>query len=145
MEFLLGFALAFVTIFLVRKFILVDSLIGQTRTSKIIYRQSHIFSLIAPSIPYMPVRQEFKATQAFLNDEKNKQRMIFTENRAYWIKDNAFYQADLLETGEIDNSTTKVVDTMTMDKVELDKMIFIVQKLTEGKRNDFGNPGIGGV
>ena len=93
----------------------------------------------------MPVRQEFKATQAFLNDEKNKQRMIFTENRAYWIKDNAFYQADLLETGEIDNSTTKVVDTMTMDKVELDKMIFIVQKLTEGKRNDFGNPGIGGV
>jgi hypothetical protein len=31
---------------------------------------------------------------------------------------------------------------MTMDKVELDKMIFIVQKLTEGTRNDFGNPGI---
>ena len=34
---------------------------------------------------------------------------------------------------------------MAMDKVELDKMFFIVQKLTEGKNNDSGNPGVGGL
>ena len=67
-----------------------------------------------------------------------------TDDRAYWIKDNTFYEANLVD-GEVDKNTTKVVDTMTMDKVELDKMAFIVQKLTEGTRNDFGNPGIGRV
>jgi hypothetical protein len=143
MEFLLGFVLAFCTTLFVKRYILTEDLFKANRLGKIIYRQSHIFSLIAPAIPYMPAAKMLKPTQSFLNDEKNKQRMIFTEDKAYWIKNNAFYEAALLENGEIDNSTTKVVDTMTMDKVELDKMIFIVQKLTEGTRNDFGNPGIG--
>jgi hypothetical protein len=143
MEFLLGFALAFGTTLFVKKYILTEDLFKANKLGKIVYRQSHLFSLIAPAIPYMPTAKVFRPTQSFLNDEKNNQRIIFTEEKAYWIKDNAFYEAVLLESGEIDSSTTKVVDTMTMDKVELDKMIFIVQKLTEGTRNDFGNPGIG--
>jgi hypothetical protein len=143
MEFLFGFALAFGTILFIKRYILTDNLFKANKIGKIVYRQSHLFSLIAPAIPYMPVAKTFRPTQSFLNDEKNRQRMIFTEDRAYWIKDNAFYEASLLEDGEIDNSTAKIVDTMTMDKVELDKMAFIVQKLTEGMRNDFGNPGIG--
>jgi hypothetical protein len=143
MEFLFGFALAFGTILFIKRHILTDNFLKTNKLGKIVYRQSHLFSLIAPAIPYMPIEKAFRATQSFLNDEKNRQRMIFTEDKAYWIKDNAFYEAALLESGEIDNSTAKVVDTMTMDKVELDKMIFIVQKLTEGTRNDFGNPGIG--
>jgi predicted ATP-dependent endonuclease of OLD family len=122
--------------------VLTEALLDKNKTVKVIYRQSHIFSLIAPSLPYMPIQIPFRPTQSYLNEEKNRQRTIFTEDKAYWIKDNAFYQASLLD-GEIDTSTIKVVDTMTMDKVELDKMIFIVQKLTEGTRNDFGNPGIG--
>jgi hypothetical protein len=76
-----------------------------------------------------------------LNNQKNQQRMIFTEDKAYWIKDNAFYEAKVVD-GEIDKENAKVVDTMAMDKVELDKMIFIVEKLTEGIKNDFGNPGV---
>jgi predicted ATP-dependent endonuclease of OLD family len=142
METLFGFVLAFATIFFIKRFVLTEALLDKNKTVKVIYRQSHIFSLIAPSLPYMPIQIPFKPTQSYLNEEKNRQRTIFTEDKAYWIKDNAFYQASLLD-GEIDTSTIKVVDTMTMDKVELDKMIFIVQKLTEGTRNDFGNPGIG--
>jgi hypothetical protein len=141
MEFLLGFLFSFATILFVKRYILNNKLINETKASKIVYRQSHIFSLIAPAIPYMPLEIEIRPTQSFLNDQKNKQRMIFTEDKAYWIKDNTFYEAEVVD-GEIDKNTTKVVDTMTMNKVELDKMVFIVQKLTEGNRNDFGNPGI---
>jgi hypothetical protein len=141
MEFLLGFLFSFATILFVKKYILNNKLINETKASKIVYRQSHIFSLIAPAIPYMPLEIEIRPTQSFLNDQKNKQRMIFTEDKAYWIKDNTFYEAEVVD-GEIDKNTTKVVDTMTMNKVELDKMVFIVQKLTEGNKNDFGNPGI---
>lgn len=142
METLFGFVLAFATIFFIKRFVLTESLLDKNKTVRVIYRQSHIFSLIAPALPYMPVEIPLRTTQAYLNEEKGRQRTIFTEDKAYWIKDNSFYEAALLD-GEIDTSTIKKVDTMTMDKVELDKMIFIVQKLTEGMRNDFGNPGIG--
>jgi hypothetical protein len=81
------------------------------------------------------------ATQSRKILEKSQIRIIFSDNRAYWIKNNMFLQADLVD-GEVDDSTTKVVDTMTMDKVELDKMIFIVQKLTEGIANDGGDSSI---
>jgi hypothetical protein len=141
MEFLFGFVFCFATILFIKRYMLNDKLFGETKTSKIVYRQSHIFSLIAPAIPYMPVNIEIRPTQSFLNDQKNKQRIIFTEDKAYWIKDNAFYEAKVIN-GEVDKENAKVVDTMTIDKVELDKMIFIVEKLTEGTKNDFGNPGI---
>jgi hypothetical protein len=144
MEFLFGFMVAFATLLFVRRFVLPLNLVASKRISSIRYSQSHIFSLVAPSIPYMPVTNYFVPTQSFLNDQKNSQKIIMTEDRAYWIKDNTFYEAQLID-GEVDKNTTKVVDTMTMDKVELDKMAFIVQKLTEGTRNDFGNPGIGRV
>jgi hypothetical protein len=60
---------------------------------------------------------------------------MFLDGRAYWIKDNQFYCADLVN-GNVDQETAKPVDTMGMDKVQLDKMFFIVQKLTEGKADD---------
>jgi lipopolysaccharide export LptBFGC system permease protein LptF len=144
MEFLFGFVVAFATLLFIKRFLITDNVLESKMLSRIKYSQSHIFSLIAPSIPYMPVTRSFTPTQAFLNDQKNNQRVILTEDRAYWIKDNTFYEAQLVD-GEVDKNTTKVVDTLAMDKVELDKMAFIVQKLTEGTRNDFGNPGIGRV
>jgi hypothetical protein len=141
MEFLFGFALALLTIFAARHFIIDKEISWSRKSLGIRYTQSYIFELLYPSMSYKPLYKTRKPSQSLLNEEKNKQRIIFTDNKAYWIKDNAFYEASLID-GEVDKTTTKVVDTMTMDKVELDKMIFIVQKLTEGMKNDFGNPGI---
>lgn len=72
-------------------------------------------------------------TQATEHHEKNLVRIIFAEHQAYWIRDNVFYTADLDSFGMIDTESTRAVDTMTMDKIQLDKMSFIVEKLTEGK------------
>ena len=138
-EFLLGFVLAFLSIFAVRKLILPESFIKSHSVGKIIYRQSHIFEVAMA--PYLVPSQFSKITQSTEHDLKNKIRVVFTDNRAYWIKNNTLYQADLVN-GQVDDSTTKVVDTMTMDRVELDKMILIVQKLTEGMQNDGGSSGI---
>jgi hypothetical protein len=55
------------------------------------------------------------------------------ESQAYWIRSNVFYTADLNEMGLVDFDSARPVDTMTMSKVQLDKMSFIVEKLTEGK------------
>ena len=62
------------------------------------------------------------------------------DDQAYWVKDNVFYTADM--SGEIvDKETTRVVDTMTMSKVQLDKMVFIMDRLREGNLNDSGGTG----
>jgi hypothetical protein len=140
MEFLLGTVFAFLAIFFTRKFILTQDLIKETYVNSVVYRQSHIKLLTQAADQYFFMPPPL-ATQARKILEKSQIRIIFSENRAYWIKNNMFLQADLVD-GEVDDSTTKVVDTMTMDKVELDKMIFIVQKLTEGITNDGGNPSI---
>ena len=59
---------------------------------------------------------------------------------AYWVKDNIFYEASITNSG-VDSATTKVVDTIGMDSVELDKMLFIMDKLREGLDNDSGSTG----
>jgi hypothetical protein len=71
-------------------------------------------------------------TQAFEYEAKNKLRIFVADDKAYWIKNNAFYEANLVD-GIIDESTTKVVDTMGMNKVELDKMLFIIDQLRKGE------------
>jgi hypothetical protein len=140
MEFALGVLFAFATVFFVRRFILTDSVVQNSETAKLVYRQSHVFSLISPYLNYMPDIRPLPDTQAYIHEASNKLRVVFTDKNAYWIKSNALYQADLVD-GLVDESTTKVVDTMAMDKVELDKMIFIVQQLTEGMKNDGGSTG----
>jgi hypothetical protein len=144
MEFALGVLFAFATIFFVRKFILTESLLNDSNAPRLIYRQSHVFELTSPYLQYMPETNLLPMTQAYKHESENKLRVVFTDNKAYWIKNNAFYQADLVD-GMVDESTTKVVDTMAMDKVELDKMIFIVQQLTEGMTNDGGSSGDQGL
>jgi hypothetical protein len=69
-------------------------------------------------------------TQMSKHYKQSEVRVLFVDNKAYWISNNSFYSADL-EDGIVNQNTTKVVDIMGMDKVELDKMSFIVEMLTE--------------
>ena len=63
------------------------------------------------------------------------------DNQAYWIKDNVFYTADMAMNGNVDKDTTRTVDTMTMNKVQLDKMMFIIDRLREEAFDDRGGTG----
>jgi hypothetical protein len=72
-------------------------------------------------------------------EKRNEVRVIIIEGEAYWIVDQTLYVANIVD-GLVDNDTTKKVDTMAMDTVQLEKTQFIVQKLTEGKGNDSGYP-----
>lgn len=81
-----------------------------------------------------------KPTQASIHNDSMYVRVIITEDTAYWIKDSSVYSANI-EDGFIDNNSAKPVDMMAIDDVQLDKMIFIVDKLTEGRQNDLGSTG----
>ena len=101
--------------------------------------QSYIDTVIADKIieEFSPKPQ--KKTQSLEHTKKDEVRVIIIEGEAYWIVDQTLYTAKIID-GTVDNDTTKKVDTMTMDDVQLEKTQFIVQKLTEGKGNDSGYP-----
>lgn len=90
--------------------------------------------MMAPvTINIMPLKD--LKTQATDHYDSKQVRVLMTETNAYWIANNALHTAEIVD-GSVVESSTKKVDMMGMDKVELEEMIFIVEKLTEGKSND---------
>ncbi len=74
-------------------------------------------------------------TQSKNHYDKTNVRVIILDNNAYWIKDNIFYKAPMVDQ-MIDKDSAEQVDTIHMDKVQLDKMLFIMDKLREGINDD---------
>lgn len=79
-------------------------------------------------------------SQSRIHYDKNNIKVIILENNAYWIKDNIFYKAPLINE-LIDKDSAEQVDTIHMDKVQLDKMLFIMDKLREGMTDDSRSAG----
>lgn len=57
-------------------------------------------------------------------------RVMVIENKAYWVKDNIFFVAET-DNGSVLHDTAKQVDTSYMSKADIDKMMFILDKLKE--------------
>jgi len=105
---------------------------------KITYSQSHVYELMRPYIDMVgPIEEPVKRQS--INYLKNVYlKIMVVENKAYWIKDNKFMVAEIVD-GEIDKANSQEVDTMNMDKVQLDEMLFIVEKLREGEDDSRGS------
>jgi hypothetical protein len=74
-------------------------------------------------------------TQSAKHYDKTNVKVIILDSNAYWIKDNIFYKAPLVGQS-IDKDLAEEVDTISMDKVQLDKMLFIMDRLREGINDD---------
>ena len=74
-------------------------------------------------------------TQSKKHFDRTNVKVIIVDNQAYWIKDNIFYKAPLIDQ-LIDKDSAEQVDTSDMDKVQLDQMLFILDKLREGINDD---------
>jgi hypothetical protein len=109
---------------------------SQSRSLQLILNAGYNVVLPAPPIN--------KDTQAHKHNSKNEIRVVIHDDFAYWIQNNAFLTAKV-RGGVIDQTTTKLVDTLAMDKVELDKISFIVEKLNERQSDDRSNPGHKGL
>lgn len=103
------------------------------------YSQTYIFSLLSPLLPYSVNMKPF-VSQATKHLDSKHLRVFIDFDKAYWIKNNRLYSADVID-GIIIQETEKEVDTMTVNKVELNKLTFIVEKLTEGLDNDSSSSG----
>jgi len=102
--------------------------------------QTYIHNLIGP---YMLDNEELRkpiVSQTTKHLDKMFVRVVITDDKAYWIQDNIFYVADSVD-GDVDKSTAQEVDTMAMDKVQLNKIMIVVEKLREGAYDDSWDAG----
>lgn len=137
MEYLLGSLTTAVSFFILTKILqnrLVHYLPGKINIS-----QSRTHSMVGHLILNIPEQKPLK-TQATDHFDKAHVRVVLLENMAYWIQDSELLCAEIID-GQVDSNSTKKVDTMALDDVELNKVILVVEKLTEGKTNDSGYSG----
>lgn len=129
MEYFIGSVTTFIMVMLVSRSI--RKAIKTNKISVLRYNQSSTFEQIKGYLPDSLFRQpKLPESQLSKHHKTMQMRVIFVGNEAYWIKDNTFYVASA-EDGMIDPESAKAVDTIGMDKIQLDKMSFIVEKLTE--------------
>jgi len=53
------------------------------------------------------------------------------QDKAYWVVDNMFYQADVID-GEIDKTSSRPINAFDMSYRDVTKMLFILDNLREG-------------
>lgn len=140
MEYFIGSLVTILTMMFVAKRVVSQA--SRLPTVKLHQSQSKTHELIRSILPFeWEIAPPPPApSQSSIHNESMFVRVIIAEDKAYWIKDNSVYTADI-EDGFINNESAIVVDMMAVDDVQLDKMIFIVDKLTEGKQNDLGSTG----
>lgn len=106
--------------------------------------QSTLYELMAPVYAisaFFEAPPPLPKSQSTEHRDKNTIRILFTEDKAYWISDNCFYEAPIVD-GEVDQDSKQPVDIMALDNVQLEEMYFIVDKLTEGGSDEGNGTGI---
>jgi len=134
MEYLIGCVITLITMSITAMFVRKNNL----KQSKLLFSQSRGYS-----ITHQYFTKKYSKTtkrQSVKNLYKKSVKTIYIGETAYWIENNALYEAEHIN-GHILKETQKRVDIMSMDKVELKRMIFIVDRLTEGLDNDSSNSG----
>jgi hypothetical protein len=129
MEYLLGSLVTILALFILRRSVSKD--LKNEKYPEIKYQQSRIFEMVKPFLAFQIMISPRPKTQASIYDDKKNIRVVISEKKAYWILDNTFFVADQID-GLIDKDTTRPVDTISMDKEQLEKMMIIVETLTEG-------------
>lgn len=96
---------------------------------KVMKSQSTIYNKVKDFVPQnLKVKSLF--SQSKIHSEKYMLRVMVIDTGAYWVKDNSFFMADV-KNGMVIPESTRKIDTVNMSKEDIDKMMFILDKLKE--------------
>ena len=137
MEYLAGAFITLIVLVVSRYFYVKEGLDGVKLDLK--FSQSMLFATTGSMLYGPPIQKEF-VTQATNHFDKGRIKIAFTNDSAYWIKDNKVFEASVVD-GLVQEDSAKVVDMMALDDVKLKDMMFIIETLTEGINNDRGSTG----
>ena len=113
---------------------------ARKKFSKTLYRQSDIHKLLKYFFSIRLPNNEGPSSQLTKRKEKNMTKVIFVDNQAYWVSENTFFVAESIN-GEIQRQTARPVNTNGLSKIDLNKMLFILDSLKNGSKNDSGSSG----
>lgn len=135
MEYLIGAAITMIAYVITQK--IVRENFKEQSPIELRYSQSHIYEIVKPYLEFSDFGLAPENTQS-VNFLKNAyMKVMVVKNKAYWIKNNTFYTAEVIN-GQVQKNTAQEVDTMSMNKIELDEMLFIVEKLREESDDNRG-------
>ena len=138
MEYFIGAVLTLVGLFVYEKFVKPSSDYAASKSPML--TQSYAFLQLKDYQVAEEAAVAPKSRQSIRFLKQGEIRVIYMENKAYWIENNRLVVADAVNQ-TIDKESKKEVDTYTMDKVQLDKTVFIVEKLREGTLDEGGYTG----
>lgn len=91
------------------------------------YRQSDIHEAYRHTIAFSS-KKPARTSQSEQRLQSSSVNVIIVDDMAYWVVDNIFYCADFIN-GHINTEESRPVDTENMSKEEVEKMMFILDKL----------------
>lgn len=96
---------------------------------KLSFCQSSIHHVIKDLLPSNTDLRKPVKSQSRNHDKQKNIKVVYTpDQKAYWVVHNTFYCADLID-GHLDPSLGKPVDTSTLSKQEIEKLLFILDNL----------------
>ena len=103
--------------------------------SRTLYRQSDMHRMLKYFFSLDITTNEKPPSQLTKRKEKDMIKVVVMGNQAYWVSDNTFYVAKAFE-GEVLPNTAEPVDIENMSRRDIDKMLFILDNLKNGKEKD---------
>jgi hypothetical protein len=108
--------------------------------NKIVYRQSDMHNILKDFFFKDIDKEKVFTSQSKIWREKQTTKVVILDQKAYWISNNIFYVGEAVN-GKVKPETGQPLDTSNMSKKEIEKMLFILDNLKNGKINDSGSAG----
>jgi hypothetical protein len=137
MEYIITSVLTFVLSYFILRVIRKRS---QKGFSKTLYSQSDIHNLLKYFFSLQINDEQKSPSQLTKRKEKDIIKVIVIGDLGYWVSENIFYVAETVN-GDIIHQTARPVDTNSMTRKDLDKMLFILDSLKNGNKNDSSGAG----
>ena len=134
------FIISVLTLFLFWAILIVIKKKTKKSFNKTVYRQSDMHNILKDFFFKDIDNDKVITSQSKIWKEKQSTKVVILDQKAYWISNNIFYVGEAVN-GKIKPETGEPLDTSNMSKREIDKMLFIMDNLKNGKLNDSGSAG----
>ena len=137
MQYLIGFSL---TLLVSLAIIIILKKKINKKMSRTLYSQKDTHELFKYFFAIDSSNQKKRPSQLTKHTEKSMIKVMVIGQEAYWVSDNTFFVANAID-GEVEAGSAKPVDIENMSKNDIKKMLFILDNLQNGNKNDSGSAG----
>jgi hypothetical protein len=107
---------------------------------RVLYKQSDMHNIMKRFFSIQLHLEEKAPTQLQKRIDADSLKVLMIEDEAYWVVDNIFYVAKADE-GIVIPETAKPVNTSNMSTKDINRLLFILDNLKNGSKNDSGGTG----